>query len=468
MGSTQIADRIGANDPGPTPGPAKRLSTWTMTRDAITGGFHADNGFLSRARGYDIVRFRCGGRRFVSVGHPHYVDHVLYEARSKYVKSNEYELIRAGAGINLFTDEGESWAAHRAVLNPVFARRHLGAIADLMIDPIIEAADRVPAGELDLHSAMVQTTLRVVGNTLFGHDFGPWAQLIHDLGMRGHRKGERLLRLGLWGVAPRPVYETVNRLALSGVRLPPPLRDIQEVVLTLDRLANAVIDRRLVHPTDSGDLLDVLLRADGGTWSRRRIRDHVLTFIIAGHETTADAMCWFWYLMARNADARDRMLAEIDDVLCTRRPSAHDLARLPWTTACLQESQRLFAAVWVIARRAVEDDVVGGHHIRRGTTVFIPIHHIHHDPRWWPDPETFDPGRFLQGAANRPRSAYLAFGGGRRVCIGQSFALMEMTLIAAIMSQRFTFDPVRSCPVELQPTLMRRPKNGMRVIAGGR
>ena len=113
--------------------------------------------------------------------------------------------------------------------------------------------------------------------------------------------------------------------------------------------------------------------------------------MLAGHETTANAMSWFWYLMAQHTEARDRMLAEVDDVLGTRRPMPDDLGRLPWTTACLQESQRYFSAVWIIARRAVEDDVIGGHHIRRGTTVLIPIHHVHHDPRWWPDPERFDP-----------------------------------------------------------------------------
>ena len=153
--------------------------------------------------------------------------------------------------------------------------------------------------------------------------------------------------------------------------------------------------------------------------------------MLAGHETTANAMSWFWYLMARHAEARDRMLAEIDDVLGSRRPGAADLGRLPWTT------------------------------------VIIPIHHIHHDPRWWPDPETFDPNRF--GASHdRPRCAYLPFGGGRRICIGQSFALMEMVLIAAIMSQRFTLDLAPGHPVELEATLTLRPKHGVQVIASDR
>jgi len=140
----------------PRPAPAKRLSTWTMTREALTVGFDDGDGFLDRARGSDITRFRCAGRRFVSISHPDYVDHVLHEARPKYVKSNEYEPIRAAAGVNLVTDEGDSWAAHRGVLNPTFARRHLNGLVDLMIDPITGIADALRTGaQFDMHQTMV-------------------------------------------------------------------------------------------------------------------------------------------------------------------------------------------------------------------------------------------------------------------------------------------------------------------------
>jgi len=441
-----------------------------MTREALTVGFDVGDGFMSRISGSDIVRFRCAGRRFVSLSHPDYVDHVLHEARLKYVKSNEYEPIRATAGINLLTDEGDSWAAHRGLLNPTFARRHLNGIVDLMVDPITDVTDALETGvRFDIHQTMVEATLRVVANSLFSQDFGPLVESMNDLATRGLRHAERLQRLGLWGLMPPAVYDALHWLAFSGVRMPPPLRDMQDITLTLDRAVNAVIDQRMLHPTDSADLLNVLLRADGGRWPRQRIRDEALTFMLAGHETTANAMSWFWYLMAQHPEARDRMLAEIDEALGTRRAGADDLGRLPWTTACLQESQRYFSAVWTIGRRAIEDDVIGGHHIRRGSTVLIPIHHIHHDPRWWPDPERFDPTRFLDTSAkDRPRSAYLPFGGGRRICIGQSFALMEMVLMAAIMSQRFTFDLAPDHQVELEATLTLRPKHGVHLIGSRR
>jgi len=446
--------------------PAARLSTLTMSREAITIGFDASDGFLGRTRGHDIARFRCAGRRFVSITHPDYVDHVLHRARLKYVKSNDYEPIRAAAGINLLTDEGDSWAAHRSTLNPTFARRHLNEIVDLMIDPIERVtADVVPQVEFDMHATMVEATLRVVANALFSQDFGPLVHSMNDLATRGLRRTERLGRLGLWGLLPRPVYHALTWSTFSGVPLPPPLREGQKIALELDAAVNAVLEERLAHPTDSADLLNVLFQADGGTWPRQRVRDEALTFMLAGHETTANAMSWFWYLMSRNPEAREKMLAEIDDVLGDRRPTADDLSRLPWTTACLQESQRCFSAVWIIARAAIEDDVIDGHHIRPGTTVLIPIHHIHHDERWWPDPEAFDPTRFIGDAVkDRPRSAYLPFGGGRRICIGQSFALMEMVLMAAVMSQRFTFDVCPDHAVELEATLTLRPKHGLRVV----
>jgi cytochrome P450 len=340
-------------------------------------------------------------------------------------------------------------------------------MVDLMIDPIERVtADVVPQVEFDMHATMVEATLRVVANALFSQDFGPLVHSMNDLATRGLRRTEKFGRLGLWGLMPRSVYKALMWCTFSGVPLPPPFRESQQITLALDEAVNAVLDDRVAHPTESADLLNVLFDADNGTWPRKRVRDEALTFMLAGHETTANAMSWFFYLMATNPDARDKMLAEIDDALGGRRPTADDLSRLPWTTACLQESQRCFSAVWIIAREAIEDDVVDGHHIRPGTTVLIPIHHIHHDQRWWPDPETFDPTRFIGDAAkDRPHSAYLPFGGGRRICIGQSFALMEMVLMAAVMSQRFTFDVCHDRQVELEATLTLRPKHGLPVVA---
>ncbi len=455
----------------------KRLSAWTMTREALTVGLDAGEGFLGRTRGNDITTFRCGGRRFVVVSHPDHVDHVLHAARLKYVKSNEYEPIRAGAGISVLTDEGDSWAAHRGALNPTFARRHLNSLVELMMDPIVDMDRRLIAqgdgNEFDMHDVMVDVTLRVLANALFSQDVGPLVDTVNDLIAEGMRKHEKLARLALWGLLPRRVYDGMIKVVRSKVRLPPPARGIQNIVKSLDRAVDEVVDGRINQPTDDNDLLNALFRADGGTWPRQRVRDEAMTFMLAGHETAAVAMSWFWYLLALNEDARNKMLDEVDTVLGDRRPCADDLSKLPWTTASVLETLRFYAPVWLLGREAIEDDVIAGHPIRPGTTVMIPAHHIHHDSRWWPDPERFDPNRFVpssgspdEGAVNaRHRSAYIPFGGGRRVCVGQSFAAMEMVLIAATLSQRHTFDLKPGHPVELEAAITLRPKHGIRVIA---
>ena len=216
-----------------------------------------------------------------------------------YIKSTEYEPIKTAAGVNLLTDEGDSWAAHRGALNPTFARRHLNDIVDLMLDPIVEVTDElVAAPEFDVHETMVETTLRVVANALFSQDFGPLVASMSDLATRGLRRAEKLERLGLWGLMPRSVCRGLTWSLYSDLRLPPPLDELQGIARALDEAVNAVLDERIAHPTDSADLLNVLFAADNGSWPRKRVRDEALTFMLAGHETTANAMSWFWYLMA--------------------------------------------------------------------------------------------------------------------------------------------------------------------------
>jgi cytochrome P450 len=159
------------------------------------------------------------------------------------------------------------------------------------------------------------------------------------------------------------------------------------------------------------------------------------------------------------------MLEEVDAVLGTRPPRVEDLQALPFTTACFQEALRFYPPAWSIPRVAIADDEVGGHRIPKGSSVIIPVHGIHHDARFWPDPERYDPERFMPGQGRgRHRSAYLPFGGGRRICIGSSFALMETTLITAMLSQRFVFDLVPGHPVEPEATLTLRPRRGVRMV----
>src|SRR5437588_935435 len=249
--------------------------------------------------------------------------------------------------------------------------------------------------------------------------------------------------------------------------IPPPLSRIRGAMHTIDDVVRSVIDARLAGdeaPTED-DLLGLLLAArdeDGRALSRTQVRDEVVTMVLAGHETTANGLAWLWYLLAQHPDARARLYAEVDDVLGGRTPTADDAERLVWTTACFQEAMRLYPPAWVLEREAVVADELDGYRIPKRSTVIFPVILIHRDPRWWPNPETFDPTRFLgERAAQSHRGAYLPFGAGRRACVGANFALMEATLIAAMVSQRVTLDLVPGAPVKPEATVTLRPRYGL-------
>jgi cytochrome P450 len=452
--------------------PTTTLNRFKMSRDAMTVGLSPKNGWVSHIAGYDVARFSTATRHFVALCHPDDIDHVLHAGRLNYYKSYEYELLRAILGVSLFTDEEDSWQRYRTMLSPMFAKRHLNGLVDLMIEPIdallTDYGQRGPLFELEMVNEMVELTLNVVGNSLFSQGFGPVAAKMSSKVTGGLRFGERMLRLFLVTAPPKKVWRGLSRVAFTPLPIPPPFAGIQRIVKHIDDAVWQLTNERREHPIDTPDLLNHLLNAsdEGGAMPMKRIRDEAITLMLAGHETTANALSWMWYLLALNPDARSRMLDEVDTVLQGRTPTADDLSTLPWTTAVFLEAMRYFSPAWAIPRVAVHDDVVGDQAIPKGTTVIIPAHLVHHDPRWWPNPEQFDPSRFLPGAGkDRPRSAYLPFGGGKRSCIGQGFATMESVLITAMLSQRYVFDLVPGHPVEPEATLTLRPRHGLKMFA---
>ena len=397
----------------------------------------------------DLVHWRVGLQRYFSSRSPDHVEHVFIAGHDKYRKATHYRLIAAVTGEGLLTNEGEPWARNRRLIQPIFAKRHLDALVPHMTAATGEFLDRWqqrPAADaVDVAAAMSEVTLDVVGL----------------------RTGVAAARLQLLLALPRWMVNLGGWLLYNVPFVPPPLSNIRKAMHTIDDVVRGVIDTR-IDGSDArreDDLLGLLLAArdeHGQALSRTQVRDEVVTMVLAGHETTANGLAWLWYLLARHPEARDRLDAEVDAVLGGRTPTAADADRLVWTTACFQEAMRLFPPAWVLEREATADDELDGYRIPKGSTLIFPVYLIHRDPRWWPEPNVFDPTRFLgERAAQSHRGAYLPFGAGRRACVGANFALMEGTLIAAMVSQRFSLDLVPGASIRPEATVTLRPRYGL-------
>ena len=237
---------------------------------------------------------------------------------------------------------------------------------------------------------------------------------------------------------------------------------------TFDEAVEELIDeRQRAGPSEVHDLLDLLLTVTderGQRMPRKLLRDELVTMMLAGHETTANALSWLWYLLTQHPDAYDRHVEEVREVLGGREPEPEDIDRLVWTRACLQEAMRLYPPAWVLEREACEDTELDGYRVPKGATVIFLVHLIHRDPRWWDDPEAFRPERFLPDAPHPQRGTYLPFGAGRRICVAASFALTEGTLIAAMISQRYRFERPDPSPPGEAATVTLRPADGLPML----
>lgn len=409
------------------------------------------------------------GRHFVIVSGHEAARHVLIANQDNYAKGVEYELLRVVLGEGLLTSEGETWRKQRRLVQPLFAKRHISAFTDHMTgatrDELESGHFQGPGvGEtVDVSEAMMALTLDVVGRALFGADLsgdtarrvGPAMDDVLGLGTRMTRRLPTYLLSSLPGMN----LEKAMSLNPEGRRFQRSLAELRRVIeeLLLDRQAQA----------DSGDdlvgmMLDAVDDETGEGMSRRQIGDELMTFMLAGHETTSNALAWMWRRLSLNPWARERLFEEVDTVLGDRTPTMEDVDRLPWTRACVEETMRIDSPVWTVGRRALADDEINGFHIPAGSSVMVLISMIHRDPRIWPNPEGFDPARFLpENAKGRPRHAYMPFGAGRRVCVGSTFATVEATLVAAMIARRLRFDLPRAAEVEAEAAITLRPRGGL-------
>jgi cytochrome P450 len=446
----------GAVPPGPvTRIPGKNLLA--MSRDPL-GFAHT----LARTYG-DVVRLPFGWKQLLYiVSHPDGVREILVNQQKSFIKGRSLERIRRLLGNGLLTSGGELHLRQRRLAQPAFHRQRIAGYATTMVDHAARVRDRWHDGEsVDVSQEMMRFTLAVAAKTLFDADVESEADEI-GAALTDAIEALRLVIL--------PYSDLLDRIPL------PIARKFRRARARLDATIYRIIDKRRESQTDRGDLLSMLLHArdvegDGGQMTDEQLRDETVTIFIAGHETSALTLAWAWYQMARHPEVEARLHREVDTVLGDARggyrlPTADDLPRLEYARRIITETLRLHPPIWALSRRAIVDVEISGYTIPAGSLVFASPFIVHHDARWWPDPERFDPDRWApEHAETRPKFAYIPFGGGTRLCIGEHFAWMETILALAVLSSRWRLRFATPRTIEIKPTLTLRPKGGVVMIA---
>ncbi len=407
----------------------------------------------------DVVRLRIPFIRAYLVAHPDDIKHVVQDNHDNYTKNNiDYRLLKGGLGEGLLTSDGPYWLSQRRLIQPMFHRERIAQFGALMAEAARRMADgwetRARTGEpFDVAAEMTGVTLAIVARALFSVDVAQHAGVI---GQSLTTMNEAMAQAGLTALLPFLPTRSNRR--------------IRAAKRALDTVIYGYIAERRARPGDADDLLSLLLAArdrdSGKPLSDVQIRDEVATFLLAGHETTANALAWTWYLLGKNPQAESKFHAELDAVLGGRAPCVEDLPRLRYTAMVIDEAMRLYPPAWAFSRSNINDDELGGYSIKRGSLIYISQTVTHRHPAFWEDPERFDPERFTpQRSAMRPKYAYFPFGGGPRACIGSQFALIEAALILATLAQRYALRRVPEHPVEMQPLVTLRPRYGVKVIA---
>lgn len=410
------------------------------------------------ARTYgDISYFKMGPQHAFFLNHPDYVKDVLVTHHQKFVKGRALQRAKRLLGEGLLTSEDGFHRRQRRLAQPAFHRRRINAYGAVMTQYAWRTSDRWRDGEtLDIWQEMMQLTLGIVGKTLFDADVEAEAEEI----------GEALTEvMELFGLMILPFSELLEKLPL------PYTRRFDKAKSRLDETIYRMIEERRRSGTDRGDLLSMLLLAqdeeeDGAQMTDEQVRDEALTIFLAGHETTANALTWTWYLLAQHAEVEARLHEELDAVLNGGRvPVIEDVPQLRYTEMVLMEAMRLYPPAWAIGRLAREDYEVGGYTAPAGSLVLLSQYVMHRDERYFPDPLRFDPLRWTSEAREaRPQYCYFPFGGGPRRCIGEGFALMEGILLLAALARNWRARLAAGHAVKLNPLVTLRPKHGMRMM----
>lgn len=414
-------------------------------------------GFLtSLAKLGDISHFKMGKQLAFFINHPEMVRDVLITNHAKFEKGRALKRAKKLLGEGLLTSEGATHLRQRRMIQPAFHRQRIAGYANSMIEFGAKMADEWQDGEeRDISNEMMRLTLNIVGKTLFSANVAEEADEV----------GKAMTDLvELFDYLMLPFSELLEKLPL------PHSRRFKKAKNILDTVIYDIINERRKSGEDKGDLLSMLLMAqdedDGGQMSDLQIRDECLTIFLAGHETTANALTWTWYLLSQHPEIEAKFHAEIDSVIGNRIPTPEDYPKLKFTEAILAESMRLFPPAWGNGRLAIQEHELGGYKIPEKSLVLMSMYVLHRDKRFWTEPNSFKPERFLHENAIKEagnKFIYFPFGGGVRRCIGEQFAWMEGVLLLATLGKKWKLKLNPTQKIVPQPMITLRSKYGMKM-----
>ncbi len=423
----------------------RRIATDSMTEAAQLHG--------------DLVHYNVFGRHIYQLNHPDLIEDFLIKDAAKHHRGVVMQRAKAVLGEGLLTSEEPLHMRQRRLMQPAFLRQRIAAYGEVIGHNATSISTPWQSGTtVDLHEEMLELALRIVGKCLFDMDVQSREEV---------RKVSAAVDafMGFLPLALLPFSELIQRLPI------PAMKRIRVGQAQLDALIYSMIEQRRADPGDRGDLLSMLLATEDeegtGRMTNVQIHDECLTILLAGHETTANALSFALWLIAHHPDVQQRLHDEAIAVLGTRAPTADDYPRLPYAYAVFAETLRLYPPVWITARTCETPYEIADYKIPRGAILLAPQFVVHRDPRFWPDPLTFNPKRFSPEAKEtskaRPRFAFYPFAAGSRQCIGEGLAWMEGALTLATIARDWRLTPLPNAPVDItiNPAISLRPKHGV-------
>jgi cytochrome P450 len=405
----------------------------------------------------DVVHFRLGPAKVFLVSHPDHIQEVLSTQSQNFMKGTGLQWAKRLLGDGLIVSEGDTHHRQRRMIQPSFHRQRIATYAEAMV----QCASKLQESwkdkqELNMSDQMMRLTLQVVGKTLLNVDM---EEQITEISLALTECINVLKKRLFW-----PYTAWVEALPIpSNLRMDRASRRLKGIV-------EGIIREHKKIGGDQMDLLSTLLASrdseqDGTGMTDEQVRDEAINLLLAGYETTANALTWMWYLLSQNPGVGEKLHKEVDQVLHGRLPTVEDIPNLSYTEKVFAEALRVYPPVWVLGYQALRECQIGGYQIPKNGQIVMCQYLVHRDSRYYSDPEQFQPERWTsEFKASRPRFAYFPFGGGPRQCIGEPFAWMEGVLLTATLAQKWKFNLKAGHPVELYPSITLRPKHGMKMV----